>query len=116
MNYCLHNIQLSTDQVSSIYLDSKVTDLQWELIKAAVGLGLLFPNISHNNPDQMPERDGTFHLAYVLAPHFRILPRRGSSISLSALLFNLRNVKAKSKTRQPIDDGQMKLEYISNEV
>lgn len=116
MNYCLHDILLSTDQISSIYVDAKVTDQQWELIKIAVGLGLLFPNINHNNPDQMPERDGTFHLAYVLAPHFRILPRRGSTINLSTLLSNLRSVKTRSKSQQPKNDGQMKLQYDCNEA
>ena len=86
MSVALHEQPVTTDQVSSIEVDEAVSDFHWELIKRAVGLGLLFPNISIKNPDHMPEREGVFHLAYVLAPHFRLLPRRGKSRKLSHLL------------------------------
>lgn len=114
MHYFLHKLPLTTDQLSSLTIDGSVTDLQWELIKNAVGLGLLFPNVSHNNPDQMPEREGTFHLAYVLAPHFRILPRRGSSQNLSLILKNYRNIKLNEKKPRATDDGQ--LQFILDEA
>jgi hypothetical protein len=86
MRISLHKEPLSTDQVSSIIVDTTISDEQWNLIKSAVGLGLLYPNISTSNPDQMPERHGIFRLAYVLAPHFRILPRRGRARKLSSIL------------------------------
>jgi hypothetical protein len=86
-NY-LHKSQLSTDIVSSVYVDQNDSREVWEVIKFAVALGLLYPNINANNPDQMPEGEGTFHLAYVLAPYFKLLPRRGSSRSLRTVLAN----------------------------
>ena len=58
----------------------------WKLVKTAVGLGLLFPNVGANNPDQMPEREGVFHFAYVLAPHFLLLPRRGKPIKILTII------------------------------
>lgn len=82
----LHKEPLGTDQKYSVSIDNRVTDREWELVKKAVHLGLLFPNVSTNNPDQMPEREGNFHLAYILAPHFRLLPRRGKSITLSSVI------------------------------
>jgi hypothetical protein len=86
MHDALHNKPLTTDQVSSIQVDKNISPLYWKLVKSAVGLGLLFPNINTNNPDEMPDREGTFHLAYVLAPHFDILPRRGKARRLESIL------------------------------
>lgn len=115
MSHQLHNQPLSTDQVSSIEIDSNITDLQWELVKRAVGLGLLFPNVSHNNPDQMPEREGTFHLAYVLAPHFKILPRRGASQSLYSIMRNLKNIKTNNRKKSAELHDQLEFQ-LSEEV
>lgn len=86
-NYMKHDFyehQLGTDQTSSIEIDG-CSDHEWEIIKTAVGLGLLFPNVNVNSADQMPERSGIFRLAYVLSPMFRLLPRKGKSISLQRL-------------------------------
>lgn len=86
MSQNLHKNKLGTDQISSIELDKPVTDQEWEIIKNAVGLGLLYPNIQANSGDQMPERTGIFRLAYVLAPAFRILPRKGKPAPLSRII------------------------------
>ncbi len=85
----LHEGLLGTDQISSIEINESVTDNQWEVIKIAVGLGLLYPNVNANSGDQMPERIGVFRLAYVLAPHFRILPRRGKYVSINRIFQQL---------------------------
>ncbi len=98
----LHDGPLTTDQMSSIRIDN-IDDETWQLIEGAVGLGLLYPNISTNNPDQMPYKDGTFHLAYVLAPHFKILPRRGKAVKLSSLL------KQRDILKQSADSSQEQL-------
>lgn len=82
----LHGGTIGTDQISSIEIDKSVTDKEWEVIKNAVGLGLLYPNINANSGDQMPERTGIFRLAYILAPHFKILPRKGKSISIRRVI------------------------------
>jgi hypothetical protein len=86
MNHKLHNEPLRTDQISSIEIVRTDSDRHWALVKTAVGLGLLYPNVSPSNPDQMPDREGEFHLAYVLAPYFKLLPRRGKSVRLSTIL------------------------------
>jgi len=86
MRSALHERPLTTDQITSIRIDPQISDDHWLLIKKAVGLGLLFPNRNTNNPDEMPERRGNFHLGYVLAPHFRVLPRRGRAHRLSRIL------------------------------
>lgn len=86
MRFVLHSRPLTSDQISSIEIDISIPDRQWEVIKEAVGIGLLYPNVNYSNPDAMPERSGVFHLGYILAPCFELLPRRGKSRSLSSIL------------------------------
>lgn len=85
----LHSRQIGTDQISSVEIDTPVTDHEWEIIKNAVGLGLLFPSINANSGDQMPERKGVFRMAYVLAPHFEILPRKGKAVAIGRIFQQL---------------------------
>ncbi len=101
----LHDGQLTTDQISSVRIDKTLTDEHWKLFESAAGLGLLYPNTNINNPDQMPYKEGTFHLAYVLAPHFKILPRRGKSVKLSTIL----KQKDLLQESQAPSEGQLKL-------
>lgn len=86
MHDSLHGEPLTTDQISSIEVDATINDTHWKLVQRAVALGLLFPNVGLNATDQMPEREGTFHLAYALAPRFRLVPRRGRSRKLTTVL------------------------------
>jgi hypothetical protein len=86
MRALFYDQPLTTDQVTSVLVERNVTEEQWSLVRRSVGLGLLYPNVSANNPDQLPEREGVFHLAYVLAPHFKLLPRRGKARKLTAIL------------------------------
>jgi len=81
-----HDVLMTTDQVSSVIFDRKAHHSLWRLFERAVGLGLLFPNINVNQPDHLPRYEGTFHLAYVRSPHFRILPRRGAARNLTTML------------------------------
>jgi hypothetical protein len=90
MNHALHNEPLSTDQISSIRFDQRCTDDIWQLVIKAVQLGLLYPNLSANSPEYMPDHSGEFRLGYVLSPHFRILPRRGAARNLSIILADQR--------------------------
>jgi len=82
----LHKEKLATDQVSSVSIDSGVGASIRDLIKAAVSLGLLYPNLGRQDSDDIPRLDGVFHLGYVLAPHFDLLPRRGKARSLGLML------------------------------
>jgi hypothetical protein len=106
MHSYFHERPLTTDQITSIRIDSSISDENWELVQRSVELGLLFPNIGAHTRDEMPEKEGTFHLAFILAPHFFLLPRRGKATSLSAVLEEM-----KSARRVPTknDDGQMSL-------
>lgn len=81
----LHERPLTTDQVTSVKIDKTISNKDWELVCVAVGHGLLYPNVSSSSSDEMPWREGTFHLAYALAPHFLLLPRRGKSVRLSVV-------------------------------
>lgn len=85
MHRSFHGSPLTTDHISSIRIDSDIPDDQWSLIQRAVELGLLYPNLGPNYRDEMPNRKGIFRFAFILAPHFFLLPRRGHSKPLSAI-------------------------------
>lgn len=89
MHRDFHESPLTTDQITSISIEKDVSDKHWSLIQRAVELGLLYPNMGPHQRDEMPDRQGTFHLAFILAPHFFLLPRRGHSRSLNAILQNV---------------------------
>lgn len=80
-----HEKPLTTDQITSVEVDNTISDKDWELMRVAVGNGLLYPNVGSGNPDEMPWKEGTFHLAYALAPHFFLLPRRGKAAKLTTI-------------------------------
>ena len=85
MHANLHERPLTTDQVTSVIIDKNISDEDWKLVCVAVGHGLLHPNVGSGNPDEMPWREGTFHLAYAFAPHYLLLPRRGKAASLTKI-------------------------------
>lgn len=114
MRYKLHACPLATDQISSITIDKNIPEQYWKLIQRAVGLALLFPNINVNNPDQLPEREGTFHVAYILSPLFRTLPRKGQSQKLTSILFSLpETFKTKPKKPTKYARNGKQLSYFS---
>ncbi len=81
----LYDCPLTTDQVTSVAIDDGISDTDWNLVRVAVGHGLLHPNVGSGNPDEMPWREGVYHLAYALAPHFLLFPRRGKAAKLSTI-------------------------------
>ena len=81
----LHQKPLTTDQSTSITIDDTISEPEWKLVQVAVGHGLLHPNVGSGNTDEMPWKEGAFHLAYSLAPHFRLLPRRGKAAKLTEI-------------------------------
>lgn len=101
---------LTTDQVSSVTIDNNVSEREWELVREAVGNGLLYPNIGSGNPDEMPWKEGTFHLAYALAPYFLLLPRRGKAARLSTIKkFNEKKSFMKKSSGKDSGDQQLSL-------
>lgn len=86
LKFILYEYKLQPNQVYSFTINNNISDENWAIIKNAVALGLLYPNINRTNPDQMPIKSGDFHLAYIMAPHFRLFPRRGRRVSLNTIL------------------------------
>ena len=82
---CLHNQKLSTDMVLSFTFNIK-DDQIWSVIADAIGLGLVRPLVERSKYDFLPLKSGVFRLSYILAPHFNLLPRRGSGVSLGTIL------------------------------
>lgn len=85
MYFDLHVKPLTTDQITSLIIDDLISEREWKLVQVAVGQGLLYPNVGTGNPDEMPLREGTFRLAYILAPYFFLLPRRGKAAKLTTI-------------------------------
>jgi hypothetical protein len=79
----IHNNKLNLEQISSIEITKNVGEIEWKLIERAVQRGLIYPNINSQNPDYMPAKEGEFHLAFILSPRFKLLPRKGDSRRLS---------------------------------
>lgn len=87
MQFDLHKKLLSTDQICSIEITDKISDSNWKLIQKAVGQGLLITNAPESiNYGVAAVRAGKYHLAYVLSPYFRLLPRKGKSVKLSTII------------------------------
>lgn len=82
---CLHNQKLSTDLILSFKFNVD-DDVMWSVVADAIGLGLVRPIVERSNYDTLPVKSGVFRLSYILAPHFNLLPRRGSDVSLSSIL------------------------------
>ncbi len=86
-NY-IHNQKLGFEQISSIEINSSNDPKFWKLVERAVQKGILYPNININNPDDMPYREGVFHLAFIFAPKFKLLPRKGDSRNVTLMIGN----------------------------
>lgn len=103
----LYEKPLTTDQVTSFTVDNTVSEADWKLIQVAVGHGLLYPNASAGSPDEMPWKEGTFHLAYALAPHFLLLPRRGKAVWLTSIRRSHEMTRRRPReTRGPVHTQQ----------
>ncbi len=85
MHDALHKRRISTDQVGSVSFGPETNEDDWATVRAAVGIGLLFPNQKPWKADDLPMSGGEFRMAYVLAPHFFILPRRGKARSVAEM-------------------------------
>lgn len=105
----LHEKKLGTDTIGTIRVTESNEEI-WEVIKSAVGEGLLYPIVNSSNPDILPVRIGSFRLAYALAPKFRLLPRKGSDVTLNKVFSN-RKLLMSTLSRESQDHiAQLKLE------
>lgn len=78
--------QLGTDQVTSVEITGADGPDAQEFIKQAVQLSLMIPakDVTLMTPDS--NCTGVFHLAFLFAPLFHLLPRRNASVRLSRAL------------------------------
>jgi len=81
----LHFKPLSSDLILSFRYNVDDSAI-WDVVSEAVGVGLIRPLVEKSDFDELPVREGTFRLSYMLSPYFYLLPRRGRAISLSAIL------------------------------
>lgn len=86
MHNYIHKNKLSVEQVSSIEISKTTDDINWRIVERAVQKGILYPNINISNPDDMPYKEGVFHLAFIFAPKFKLLPRKGDSRNLNTIM------------------------------
>lgn len=99
----LHFNEIGTDILLSFKYDIS-EDFVWPIIAEAVAMGLIRPIVEAKNPDDLPLKQGTFRLSYALCPYFYLLPRRGKSKSLKAILRkNTNGVMASSDLKEQLD-------------
>lgn len=80
--------KLGTDQVTSIEVTLSDGEAAQKFIKQAVQLSLMLPSKEVTATASDQNCAGVFHLAFLFAPLFKILPRRNSSVRLSKVLSN----------------------------
>jgi hypothetical protein len=82
----IHKTSINTEQISSIEYTTSPDENTWRIIERAVQKGLIYPNINIHNPDEMPFHEGVFHLAFIFAPKFKFLPRKGDAKNISSII------------------------------
>lgn len=85
----LHGAKVGTDFITSIDADLSHSDSLAKLVKASVGLGYLYPSLNPKDTNRLPLGRGTFQLGFVLAPYFKLLPRKGKARDLASVLNEL---------------------------
>lgn len=85
-NFSSSHRRIGTDQVTSVEIRSEDGPRAQQFIKQAIQLSLMIP--AKAVPFSVGNQDcvGTFHLAFLFAPYFRILPRRNDSVRLPRVL------------------------------
>ncbi len=86
----MHGKAIGTDTVTSVKVDRGTPKEVVLLLREACGIGMFYANVTPDNPDPQPRDDAVYHLAYVLAPHFKLLPRRGRHRSLASIVASRR--------------------------
>lgn len=102
--------KLGADSPQSFYVDSDISDENWNSIKTAVDLGLLYPYTRKDKNAKIlfPSKEGRFVLANCLAPNFNLLPRIGSMVKLNSI-FNTKFQGVKYRF------NQLEMEFAKDE-
>ncbi|MDO9199177.1 hypothetical protein [Rhodoferax sp.] len=95
--------RLGSDQVTSISIEEEDGDDIQRFIKQSIQLSLMIP--SKEVTLMTPNRKcvGTFHLAFLFAPLFHLLPRRNDSVRLTRVL------SRNPQTNMSLEDTQQSL-------
>ncbi|MBA0165573.1 hypothetical protein H0255_20800 [Pectobacterium versatile] len=82
--------KIGTDTPQSFTIDKEISDENWNSIKTAVDLGLIYPYVKkdRNEKSLFPSKEGRFVLANCLAPNFNLFPRIGKSIRFHHIFSN----------------------------
>lgn len=83
-----HRKRIGTDFVTSISVSVSDGDYVQSFVKQAVQLSLLTPAVENARNGPAGPCEGVFHLAFLFAPLFGLLPRRNKSQRLPQLLAN----------------------------
>lgn len=78
--------RIGTDQVTSVTISASDGGQAQKFLQQAIQLSLLIPakDVPMRTPDENCE--GDFHLAFLFAPLFRLLPRRNEAVRLAKVL------------------------------
>lgn len=95
--------RIGTDQVTSIEIHEEDGSIAQQFIKQAIQLSLMIPakGVSLKTGNDLCV--GEFHLAFLFAPLFRILPRRNESIRLPRILSHSEAVSPQTNQRSLLD-------------
>ena len=87
--------RMGSDQVTSVEIKAMDGIDAQHFIKQAIQLSLMTPgtNVPMKTPDQICE--GDFHLAFLFAPLYRILPRRNETVRLPKVLLHAKEIQSK---------------------
>lgn len=109
----LHDDKIGTNTYNSFNYNID-DDKIWSYIETAVDLGLIYPDsIGKENENKMPNRKGTFGLAFCLSPHFYLMPRKGNSVSLKNIIHYKRYFKFKRQEEKQ-SSTQLGLDFGDN--
>lgn len=105
MRWAFSSRRLGTDQVTSIRLVEEDGLLAQRFIKQAIQLSLMIP--AKDVPVKTPNYScyGEFHVSFLFAPHFKLLPRRNKSVRLSRALAHASEISG----IKPVNEGQFNL-------
>lgn len=87
--------RLGSDQVTSVTIEESDGEDTQRFIKQAIQLSLMIPakDVALMTPNRTCT--GTFHLAFLFAPLFHLLPRRNDSVRLTSVLAVRENINKK---------------------
>lgn len=98
--------RLGTDQVTSITITREDGLNAQRFVKQAIQLSLMIPgpDVTLMTPDRTCT--GTFHLAFLFAPYFHLLPRRNDAVRLSRALAHKSGSVGSPRVRPDFSRGE----------